>query len=311
MRADAAGRRFCERFDVEYPIVNAPMAFVAGGRLASAVSCAGGLGVVGGGYGDLAWIEEQLERCGRTPVGVGVITWALATSPQLLDGLIELGVRTVVLSFGDPTTATVRLCDAGVRVICQVQNADDASRAVAAGADAVVAQGAESGGHGAGRSPLNRLLPTVLDVAGTVPVLAAGGIVTRDDVARARSTGAAGVMVGTRFYATSDSLDTEEAKRRLVDSDETIRTSVFDAVRGPAWPEGFDGRALTNDLTRRWQTNGSEIRRTIDVEHARYAKAVADDDLRTRVVWAGAAVGAVEDLRSAEAVVHDLAAGLA
>jgi nitronate monooxygenase len=307
---DGAAARFCERFEVDLPIVNAPMAFVAGGRLAAAVAGAGGLGVIGGGYGDIAWIDEQRALAGQTGVGVGVITWTLADQPRLLDHLVDRGVRTVMLSFGDPTTHVAHLRRAGLRVLCQVQTVDDAARAADAGADAIVAQGSESGGHGSGTTTLGLLLPGVVAAAGSLPVLAAGGISGADDVRRVRALGAAGVVVGTRLYATAESLDTDAAKQRLVDCDQTVRTSVFDVIRGPAWPAGFDGRALVNDLTRRWGADEMEIRCNIDAHRADYARAVRAGDLQERVVWAGTGVSGVRSIDAAATVMSDLAAGL-
>lgn len=165
-----------EMFGLEHPIVLAPMGGVSGGRLAASVSNAGGLGLVGGGYGDPACLRAELARVKHEterPWGVGLITWSVDA------GVVELmlGYRphAVMLSFGDTRPHAVAIKAAGARLICQVQDLAGARLAVEAGADIIVAQGTEAGGHGGGRSTLP-LVPAVADVVAPIPVLAAGGI---------------------------------------------------------------------------------------------------------------------------------------
>ena len=233
-------------------VVNAPMAGVAGGALAAAVTRAGGLGFIGGGYGDMTWIDEQLDIAPGTAVGVGLITWALADRQGLVEHVVRRGVRWVWLSFGDPAPHVGVVHDAGAAAWCQVQTVADARRVAAAGADVIVAQGNESGGHGRDNQPLAVLLPEVIAAVAPIPVLAAGGITTADDRHRAMGAGAAGVVVGTRLYASHEALDTDAAKARLVAGSATCRTIVFDlrARSGVARrahrarPRQLDGRAL-------------------------------------------------------------------
>ena len=153
-------------------------------------------------------------------------------------------------------------------MLCQVQSVDEALRAAAGGADAIVVQGTEAGGHGRHNEGVEALVRATVDaIAGTgSPVLAAGGITTVDGVRRALGWGAAGVMIGTRLYATTEALDVEAAKQLLVASDgcDTVRTSVFDRVRGPDWPDGYDGRALRNSLVTRWERSATEILDDLD-----------------------------------------------
>ena len=121
------------------------MAVAAGGRLAAAVSRAGGLGLIGGGYVDRDWVAAELKEAGDTPVGCGFITWALELCPDVLDLVLARRPRAVMLSFGDPRPLGARVRDAGVPLICQVNSRSDALLALEAGADVVVAQGAEAG----------------------------------------------------------------------------------------------------------------------------------------------------------------------
>jgi nitronate monooxygenase len=164
-----------ELLDIEHPILLAPMDLVSGGRLAAAVSAAGGLGLIGGGYGDGNWIKDEFAAAGNQVVGVGFITWSLAKQPELLDRALEYDPAAIMLSFGDPAPFVGKIKDAGTKLICQVQTVADARAAVDLGADVIIAQGTEGGGHAATRSTFT-LTPAVVDAIAPVPVAAAGGV---------------------------------------------------------------------------------------------------------------------------------------
>src|SRR4051794_26298040 len=127
--------RLTERFGIEHPIVSAPMGFIAGGKLAAATSNAGGLGLIGGGYGDKEWLEREFDRAGNTSVGCGFITWSLKNKPELLDLVIARSPAALMLSFGAVTPFAEKIKKAGVTLICQVQTLAHAREAVDAGAD--------------------------------------------------------------------------------------------------------------------------------------------------------------------------------
>jgi nitronate monooxygenase len=120
---------------IEVPLLGAPMARIAGGRLAAAVSEAGGLGFLGGGYGDLDWLDRELDAVDPAAVGVGLITWRLDGQPHVLDRVLERRPRAVWLSYGDPSPYTARVRRAGAAVACQVLDAAGATTALRAGAD--------------------------------------------------------------------------------------------------------------------------------------------------------------------------------
>ena len=192
------------------------MGGVSGGALAAAVSEAGGLGLVGGGYGDPRWLERELRLvAGATgkPWGVGVITWAVGEDIVRL--ALSYRPAAVFLSFGDPAPFGALVREAGTRLICQVQDVAGARQAAAAGADVIVAQGTEAGGHGSRRATLP-LVPAVADAVAPVPVLAAGGIADGRGVAAALMLGAQGAVLGTRFCATPEALYPDWAKKQLV-----------------------------------------------------------------------------------------------
>jgi nitronate monooxygenase len=148
--------RLTERFDIRYPILCAPMAFVTGGSLATSVSRAGGLGIVAGGFAGALPGEPdlgtELARANSVKFGVGFITWALERAPQVLTKALKHSPFCVFLSFGDPRPFAAEIRDAGARLICQVQFLSQIDNALEAGAAAIVVQGTEAGGHGGNRS---------------------------------------------------------------------------------------------------------------------------------------------------------------
>src|SRR3954453_9424246 len=163
---------------ITHPILSAPLDVIAGARLTAAVSAAGGFGILGGGYGDRTWLGQEPAKLKTTPAafGIGFITWSLAKRPELLDIAFAARPRAIMLSFGDPKPFAPRIKSAGALLICQVQDEDMARQALDAGADILVAQGTEAGGHGASRTAIE-VVPAIIDLAaGRVPVAAAGGI---------------------------------------------------------------------------------------------------------------------------------------
>ena len=202
-------------FGIRHPILLAPMGGVAGGALAAAVSRAGGLGLLGPGYHDEAWIEREFAAADGLPVGIGFITWHLARHPDRLRAALAHKPVAVMLSFGDPAPFVPSIQAAGAKLVLQVQTLADARAAAALGADVVIAQGAEAGGHGAKRATLP-FVPAVVDAIAPTPVAAAGGIADGRGMAAALVLGAAGVLVGTRFYACNEALGHPAAKARLV-----------------------------------------------------------------------------------------------
>jgi nitronate monooxygenase len=293
---------------IKHPILLAPMDLVSGARLAAAVSEAGGFGILGGGYGEKAWLEQQtarLKTC-AAPFGIGFITWSLAKRPELLDIALDAAPRAIMLSFGDPRPFAPRIKSAGALLICQVQTEDMASRALDAGADILVAQGTEAGGHGASRTTID-IVPAVVDLAaGRVPVVAAGGIADGRGLAAMMMLGAAGVLVGTRFYASVEADGAEEAKKRIcaTASGSTVRSIIFDLSRNNVWPAPFTGRCLVNDHTRRWLGREVELMQNVASVAADYAAARAAGNFDIAAVIAGESVGLIHDIAPAGEIVE-------
>jgi nitronate monooxygenase len=134
-------------FGIEHPILLAPMAMISGGRLAAAVTAAGGLGLIGAGHGDAEWSRSEIGQTGGARVGFGFITWSLARNPELVDTALAQQPAAIMLSFGDPRPFADRIRVAGVPLIAQVQTVDQVRQALDVGADIVVAQGGDAGGN--------------------------------------------------------------------------------------------------------------------------------------------------------------------
>ena len=293
---------------IQKPVVLAPMGFVSGGVLAAAVSRAGGLGLIGAGYGDADWIRREFQHAEGQRVGVGFITWSLAKQPALLDLALSYKPSAVMLSFGDPRPFADKIRRGGAKLICQVQSLAIARQALAAQPDVLVAQGTEAGGHGGERS-LFALLPAVRDVAGNIPVLAAGGIADRRGYEAAIALGAAGVLVGTRFSASHEALTAPRAKERIVEAsgDATIRTTVFDIVRGFDGWAGITGRAVRNKFTEAWHGREAALRERIDAERKAYNAALERQDFDTALIFAGEGVDLIDEILPAAEIVRRLA----
>jgi len=294
-------------FGIEHPVLLAPMGMVSGGALAAAVTNAGGLGLLGAGYGNADWLGEQFQAAGNARVGVGFITWSLAQQPALLDLALERSPAAVMLSFGDPVPFLDKIKRAGAIAICQVQSVAQAREAAAAGADLIVAQGGEAGGHGATRGTL-ALVPAVVDAVAPLPVAAAGGIADGRGLAAALMLGAEGVLIGTRFYAAEEALGWPAAKQRIAEAagDDTLRTTIFDIARGYDWPDQYTGRAIVNRFARDWHGREQALVGAAEAERARYAEAAAKGDVETIVVFAGEAVDLIDAVRPAAEIVARL-----
>ena len=296
--------RVTEVLGIEHPVLLAPMDRVSSGKLAGAVSQAGGLGLIGGGYGNGDWLDQEFKAAENARVGCGFITWSLAKNPALLDLALRHKPAAVMLSFGDPAPFAATIKDAGTKLICQVQSLAQARSAATAGADIIVAQGTEAGGHGASRSTMT-LVPEVVDASLHVPVVAAGGIADGRGLAAAIMLGADGVLMGTRFYACQEADADAAAKQRIVNAsgDDTVRSIVFDISRRNIWPGPYTGRVIRNAHAERWLGREAELQEHVDEEARRYADARDRGDFDIAAVIAGESVALIHDLPTASEIV--------
>ncbi len=310
MAVMALSTAFTKLFGVRHPIVLAPMGGSAGGALAAAVSRGGGLGLLGAGNGDPDWLARELPIVAKgtdKPWGIGFLTWAIDAGA--VERALEHRPTGVMLSFGDPGPFAERIRRAGVALIVQVTDLEEARRAVDVGADVIVAQGTESGGHGArhGRSTLP-FVPVVVDLAAPVPVLAAGGIADGRGVAAALALGAEGAVIGTRFQATAEALVHPSIATAIVEGrgEDTERNRVLDIARGSRWPSRYTARTLGYRYLDQWRGREAELAADGQAQQD-YQDDVARGEVPPLPVWAGEAVDLITDLPPAADLVATLA----
>ena len=291
--------RLTTALGLTHPILCAPMAFAAGGRLAAAVTHAGGLGLIGGGYGNADWLDGAFTEAGNARVGCGFITWKMAENPAVLDQVLAREPAALCLSFGDPTPFAPRIADAGVPLICQVQTLRDAQRATECGAQIIVAQGSEAGGHGERRGTIT-LVPEVADwLAGRAPevlLLAAGGIADGRGLAAALMLGADGVLIDSRLWASAEAQVSEAMTEAAISAtgDQTIRSTVMDAARNLRWPARYTARVLRNAVTDRWHDDPDGLRANI-AARADWAEGWTTGDPESANTFVGEATGLIHD----------------
>jgi nitronate monooxygenase len=315
---------FTERFDVRHPIVQAPVGSVTCPALAAAVAEAGGLGSLAVTWrapdDTRAAIRETRERTDDAFAVNLALDDATVEYPtaEHLDACLAAGAPAVTFSFGDPTPYVGRVHEAGALALAMVGSADAAREAAAAGADAIVAQGASAGGHLEGEVGTVALVPRVADAV-DVPVLAAGGLTDGRGLAAALALGADGAYLGTRFVATEEALSHPDYRAALLAADETdtARTDCFDG----GWP-GRDHRVLRNATLETWEDAGRPAGgerpgegETVATVGGREVERYDDDpplaategDPEAMALYAGGGVGGVETVRPAGRVVETLA----
>lgn len=294
------------------PILNAPMGGVAGSALATAVSQAGGLGMIGmGSAGSVELLQAQLRGLGRLdhPFGIGLLGWAVETEPQLLSAALDARPTLVSVSFGDDRGWIRRTHDAGVLAATQVADVRAALRAVEAGVDVVVARGLEGGGHGEFRVGTLPLLAEILDRV-EVPVIAAGGIASGRGLAAVLAAGASAAWVGTAFSVCPESMLTDGARNALLTATDTdtLTTRVFDIAAGYQWPAHQPERVLRNSFVDRWDGHEDELQQD-PAALADLAKATASGDFQVAPINAGQGVASITTVLTAAELIEQLCTG--
>jgi nitronate monooxygenase len=247
-------RQFMKMFDLKYPIIQAPAAGPATSVLASAVAAKGGFGGL-----PLTWSSpdeafNDVKAVQRATQGSFFANYVLSFEPKSLDMTINAGVKVVQFSWGIPDKKiTKKLRDAGVLMGIQVTSEASAKAALDAGADYLVCQGSEAGGHVHASRPLAEALERVLTVAGDVPVAASGGIANGTDMAKYLDMGAAAVVMGSRFVATRESNAHMKYKEALVKA--KSEDTVFTVCLNTGW-ENATHRILRNQTFENWEAAG-------------------------------------------------------
>lgn len=310
MRAPQLGTSWSLSAGLRVPIVNAPMGGVAGGRLAAAVTAAGGLGMIGmGSTANAASLAAELADTGQMRFGIGLVDWVIRDHPDLLDAALAARPALLSVSFGADLSWVQRAHAAGSLAATQVYDAETARRAQDAGLDVLVARGAEGGGHGENRLATLPLLDAVLDAV-TVPVLAAGGIASPRSLAAVLAAGAAGAWLGTCLSACPEALTGDGARRALIAAagTDTVTTRVFDVGQRLDWPARFPSRVLRNEFAGRW-TGREETLADDEQALAELAHGIATEDQRIVPVDAGQGVGMLSHSRPVAVVIDELCTG--
>lgn len=297
--------------------MSAPMSRHSGSTLAVAVTEAGGLGLFGAlNTGGEAWFRQEIataqNKLDDRPFGVGFITHLMGNFSNLFEIALEEKVPVLAFSFADPTPYVERTKHAGLTAVCQVQTLKQAKLAIDAGADILVAQGNEAGGH-TGPTNLMPLLAEVLDQFPQVPVIASGGIGEGKDLARILNAGADGAWVGTRLLATHECIEvTESFKVQLIraEADNTCYTELFDQVNhavfgGKPWPFGVAARLIRNVMTDTWNEKIPQL--LLDTQALeKYRNELKVQNIDYTPLYAGTSVSAVTSIQHAYDVIQEI-----
>ncbi|HUA36635.1 MAG TPA: nitronate monooxygenase [Candidatus Binataceae bacterium] len=317
--------RITELFGIQYPIVAAGMGGVAGAELAAAVSEAGGLGTIGmAGLGPAEIHEAIAAARARTTKPLAVNLLIPFLQPDVLEQLRVEPIQAVTLFWGDPSEHIPLCKQLGFTVVWQCGSAEEAAAAKKAGADAVIVQGFEAGGHVRGTVTTLALVPEARDAVGDSPMLAAGGFADGRGLAAALALGADAAVFGTRFLASDECSAHRDYKKMVVKSHavETVHTKLFDV----GWPDAAH-RVIRTKVVEEWEKAGrpetgkrpgegeklARLRRgEIEVELPRYSAFTASTsvtgDMSGLAFYAGQSVSMVREIRPAGEIVREIAA---
>lgn len=299
--------RITSLFNIKYPIIQAGMIWCSGWRLASAVSNAGGLGLIGSGsmYPDV--LEEHIIKCKKAtnkPFGVNVPLLYPQTD-ELMEIIVRHGVKIVFTSAGNPKKYTPFLKEKGITVVHVVANKKFALKSVEAGVDAIVAEGFEAGGHDGFEETTTMVLIPMIREAVDIPLIAAGGIASGKAAFAAMALGAEGVQIGSRFAVSKESSGHEAFKNKIVESGDgdtfltmkslipvrLLRNAFFEKVRN-AELSGASREELSKLLGR-----------------GRAKKGMFEGDIEEGELEIGQAAAIIHEVKSAEQIVQEIVTG--
>lgn len=294
--------KITELLGIEYPIIQGGMAWVAEYHLAAAVSEAGGLGIIGAGGAPASFVREQIQKVKeitKKPFGVNIMLMN-PEADQIAQAVVEEGVKVVTTGAGNPGKYMAMWKEAGIRVIPVVASVALAKMMERAGADAVVAEGMESGGH-IGESTTMTLVPQVVDAVG-IPVIAAGGIADGRGFAAAMMLGAQAVQMGTRFVVASESIVHGNYKQKVI-----AAKDIDTAVTGRT--TGHPIRCIRNKTTREYlklEKEGATLEELEKLTLGGLRRAVMDGDVVEGSVMAGQIAGLVKKEQPCTEIIQEI-----
>jgi enoyl-[acyl-carrier protein] reductase II len=295
----------CELLGIEVPILQAGMATYTSAELVAAVSNAGGLGIIGALGRNRDDLRDEIRRVRALTSRPFAVNHVLC---QVDDECVELTlaqrVPVLSLSWGRAAELTARAHEAGLKVIHQVTTPEEAGAVAAEGADVIIAQGSEGGGHVGTAMTTMALVPQAVDVVKPVPVIAAGGIADGRGLAAAIMLGAQGVLMGTRFLCTVECHGRGHSKDTLLNSlgSQTVASKFYDDVMGNVWPGAYV-RTNRNTILEKWGKRPEDWQAAADEIRPAVQAAVMNGDF----VLAGEAVGLVHEILPAAEVVRRIA----
>lgn len=296
----------CELLGIKYPIIQGGMAWVATAELAAAVSNAGGLGLIAAGNAPADYVREQIRKAKTLtdkPFGVNVMLLS-PFAGEVMEAICEEKVAVVTTGAGNPGKYIPALKAAGIKVVPVIASVAIAKKMERDGADAVVAEGTEAGGH-IGELTTMALVPQVVDAL-NIPVIGAGGIADSRGVVAALALGASGVQIGTRFLCSDECTAHENYKQAVVEAKD--RDAV---VTGRS--TGHPVRGIKNKLTREFdklEKSGASAEEIESLGAGALRNAVVDGDAQMGALMAGQSAGLIEDIKPCQQIIDDLIGGL-
>lgn len=299
-------KTICDLLGISYPIIQGGMAWVATHSIAAAVSEAGGLGIIAAGHATGDWLREEIRACKSiTNKAFGVNIMLLSPhADEVANIVVEEGIKVVTTGAGNPGKYMDMWKEAGIKVIPVVPSVALAKRMEKCGADAIIAEGGESGGH-IGELSTMALVPQVVDAV-SIPVIAAGGIGDGRGIAAAFMLGACGVQVGTRFLVAKECDIPDTYKQRVIKA-----TDLDAVVTGRS--TGHPVRSLRNKLTREYsklEKSGVAVEELEKLGTGALRKAAIDGDVMEGSVLAGQISGMITKEQTASEIIEDMMSGL-
>lgn len=292
----------CNLLNIEYPIFQGAMAWVSDSSLAAAVSNAGGLGIIAGASAPASYVREEIRKVKELtdkPFGVNIMLLS-ENANELADIVVEEGVKVVTTGAGNPGKYMTKWKEAGIKVIPVVASVALAKRMERAGADAIIAEGCEAGGH-IGKLTTMVLLPQVVDAV-SIPVIGAGGIADGRGVAAAFMLGANGIQVGTRFLVANECTIHDNYKEAVIKAND-----IDTVVTGR--PTGHPVQVLKNKLAREYlnlEKQNAPIEVLEELGRGGLRKAVKDGDVEGGSLMAGQISGLVSKRQSAKEIIEEM-----
>jgi enoyl-[acyl-carrier protein] reductase II len=286
---------------VQYPIVQAPMGWIARAQLASAVSNAGGMGIIETSSGELDNVRAEIAKMADLtdkPFGVN-IAQAFVRDPNIVDFVVDQGVKFVSTSAGDPNKYCSALKAAGLTVFHVVPNLEGALKAIAAGVDGLIVEGSEGGGFKSARDVASMVLLPLVCSKVKVPVIAAGGIVDGASMVAAFALGAQGVQLGTRMVSAQESPVHHNWKQAILDAKET--DTIFLNRHGP----GPALRALRTEKTTRLEL---EPQGDIRTEFGRALDLYFGGDMESSIALSGQVAGRIDEIKPVAQIINEIMA---